>query len=49
MIELQLAGNGAYLVMIRGGDISGFDLLGLLLMAAVTLGAARLFMSRRKP
>ena len=35
-------------VMIRGGDVSGFDLLGLLLMAAITLAAARLFMSRRK-
>lgn len=35
-------------VMIRGGTISGSDLLGLLSMAAVSLGAARLFMGRRK-
>ena len=36
-------------VMIRGENVSGFDLLGLMLMAVVTLGAARLFMGRRKP
>ena len=35
-------------VMIRGGAISGFDVLGLVLMAVVFLGAARLLMGRRK-
>jgi len=33
--------------MIRGQTISGFDLLGLLVMAAVTLGAARYLMGRK--
>ncbi len=35
-------------VMIRGQAISGFDLLGLLVMAAVTLGLARYLMGRKK-
>ena len=34
-------------VMIRGETISGYDLLGLLAMAAVTLGAARYLMGRK--
>ena len=34
-------------VMIRGQGISGFDLLGLLVVAAVTLGLARYLMGRK--
>ena len=34
-------------VMIRGESVSGIDLLGLLVMAAVTLGAARYLMGRK--
>jgi ABC-2 type transport system permease protein len=35
-------------VMIRGEGVSGFDLVGLLAMAALTLGLARYAMGRRK-
>ena len=35
-------------VMIRGRGISGFDLAGLLVVAVVTLGAARFFMGRKR-
>lgn len=34
-------------VMIRGQTVSGFDLVGLLVMAAVTLGLARYLMGRK--
>ena len=35
-------------VMIRGETISGFDLIGLLVISVVTLGVARFFMGRKK-